>query len=192
MSRVVGTSTRSLSPRPVPPYLSRGFGVWEFAFCAVITYCAYRGLYSYRYIGIGWLLHSGWDVLHQFYGNPIVPFAPLSPAGCGITDVIIAIWFFAEAPSVFHLVQLFRSLLRRLGGSGKSAVPALSDGAKRVYSYLASVTLRYSSSHLRVRTVAKVRSTKLAKRSASMRRRGLFAHTRCSTGMGAEPASSGP
>jgi hypothetical protein len=52
-------------------YLSGGFGVWEFVFCAVITYCAYRGLHSYRYIGIGWLLHSGWDVLHQFYSNPI-------------------------------------------------------------------------------------------------------------------------
>jgi hypothetical protein len=93
-------------------YLSGGFGVWEFVFCAVITYCAYRGLHSYRYIGIGWLLHSGWDVLHQFYGNPIVPFAPLSSAGCGITDLIIAIWFFAEAPSVFDLVQLLRATVR--------------------------------------------------------------------------------
>jgi Family of unknown function (DUF6010) len=93
-------------------YLSGGFGVWEFVFCAVITYCAYRGLHSYRYIGIGWLLHSCWDVLHHFYGNPIIPFAPTSSAGCGITDVIIAIWFFAQAPSVFELVQLRRASAR--------------------------------------------------------------------------------
>ncbi len=25
-------------------YLSGGFGVWEFAFTALVTYCAYRGL----------------------------------------------------------------------------------------------------------------------------------------------------
>jgi len=83
-------------------YLSGGgLGVWEFAFTAVVTYCAYKGLQSYRFIGVGWLLHTGWDVLHHFYGNPIVPFAPLSSAGCAITDVLIAIWFFADAPSVF-------------------------------------------------------------------------------------------
>ena len=40
-------------------YLSGGFGVWEFVFTAVVTFCAYKGLQSYRYIGIGWLLHTG-------------------------------------------------------------------------------------------------------------------------------------
>ena len=86
-------------------YLSGGFGVWEFVFTALVTFCAYRGLNSYRFIGIGWLLHAVWDVMHHFYGNPIVPFAPLSSAGCAITDTIIAIWFFAEAPSVFELIN---------------------------------------------------------------------------------------
>jgi len=90
-------------------YLSGGFGVWEFAFAAVITFCAFRGLQSYRFIAIGWLLHAGWDVMHHFYGNPIVPFAPTSSAGCAITDVIIAIWFFAEAPSVFDLLGVSRA-----------------------------------------------------------------------------------
>jgi|SRR5271166_2056346 len=83
-------------------YLSGGgLGVWEFLFTAVVTFCAYQGLHSYRFIGVGWLLHTGWDILHYFYGNPIVPFAPLSSAGCAITDALIAIWFFADAPSVF-------------------------------------------------------------------------------------------
>jgi len=83
-------------------YLSGGgLGIWEFAFTGVVTFCAYKGLESYRYIGLGWLLHTGWDLLHHFYGNPIVPFAPLSSAGCAITDALIAIWFFADAPSVF-------------------------------------------------------------------------------------------
>ena len=28
-------------------YLNGGFGVWEFAFTTVVTYCAYKGLRSY-------------------------------------------------------------------------------------------------------------------------------------------------
>ena len=87
-------------------YLSGGFGVWEFAFTGVVTLCAYKGLQSYRFIAIGWLLHALWDVMHHFYGNPIVPFAPTSSAGCAITDALIAIWFFADAPSVFDLIRL--------------------------------------------------------------------------------------
>src|SRR5215210_1889126 len=84
-------------------YLSGGFGVWEFVFLAVVTFCAYRGLNSYNFIGIGWLLHTGWDVMHHLYGNPIVPFVPGSSLGCAICDPLIALWCFAGAPSVYHL-----------------------------------------------------------------------------------------
>jgi hypothetical protein len=91
-------------------YLSGGFGIWEFVFTAIVTFCAYQGLHSYRFIGIGWLLHSAWDVMHHFYGNPIIQFAPMSSAGCAITDALIAIWFFADAPSAF---EFFRSRDRR-------------------------------------------------------------------------------
>ena len=80
-------------------YLNGGLGPWEFAFTAVATYCAYRGLDSYRWIGIAWVLHTGWDVAHHFYGRPIVYFQPTSSAGCAITDLLIALWFFAGAPS---------------------------------------------------------------------------------------------
>ena len=34
-------------------YLNGGFGIWEFAFTALLTYFAYRGLRSYNFIGIG-------------------------------------------------------------------------------------------------------------------------------------------
>ena len=84
-------------------YLSGGFGIWEFVFTAVVTYCAYRGLDSYNFIGVGWLLHSAWDVMHHLYGNPIIPFAPSSSLGCAICDPVIALWCFAGAPSVFDL-----------------------------------------------------------------------------------------
>jgi uncharacterized protein DUF6010 len=93
-------------------YLSGGFGVWEFAFTGVVTFCAYKGLQSYRFIGIGWLLHTVWDVMHYFYGKPIVPFVATSSAGCAITDAIIAIWFFAEAPSVFDFVRFRKAEAR--------------------------------------------------------------------------------
>ena len=90
-------------------YLSGGgLGVWEFAFTAAVTFCAYKGLQSYRFIGIGWVLHTCWDIVHHFYGNPIVPFEPLSSAGCAITDALIAIWFFADAPSVFESFRRLR------------------------------------------------------------------------------------
>ena len=87
-------------------YQSGGFGIWEFVFLAVVTYCAYRGLRSYSFIGVGWLLHTGWDMLHHLYGNPIVPFVPDSSLGCAICDPVIALWCFAGAPSVYDLFRV--------------------------------------------------------------------------------------
>jgi hypothetical protein len=90
-------------------YLSGGFGVWEFVFAAVITVCAYNGLRSYRLIGIGWALHTLWDVLHHLYGNAIVPFLPTSSAGCAVCDLVIALWCFAGAPSAREALTRVRS-----------------------------------------------------------------------------------
>lgn len=81
-------------------YWSGGFGVWEFPFAIPMFFCAYRGLTDYRFIGFGWLLHTAWDVAHHFYGDPIVPFALDSSAGCAICDPILALWFFRGAPTV--------------------------------------------------------------------------------------------
>jgi uncharacterized protein DUF6010 len=82
-------------------YLSGGgLGAWEFAFTAVVTYCAYRGLESWTSIGIGWLLHTGWDALHHLRGEPIIPFAEHSSLGCAICDPVIALWCLAGGPSV--------------------------------------------------------------------------------------------
>ena len=91
-------------------YLSGGgMGRWEFAFTIAMTYCAYRGLESWTFIGIAWLLHTAWDVVHHLHGNPIIPFAELSSMGCAICDPVIAAWCFAGGPSV---VELFRSRRR--------------------------------------------------------------------------------
>jgi hypothetical protein len=87
-------------------YLSGGgFGLWEMAFCAALTVCAYNGLGSYRFIGIGWMLHTAWDILHHLYGNPILPFDPTSSLGCAIYDPVIAVWCFAGAPSPWETLR---------------------------------------------------------------------------------------
>ncbi len=99
-------------------YLTGGLGVWEFAFTAVVTYCAYKGLNTYRFIGLGWLLHTGWDVMHHLYGNPIVPFVPTSSLGCAMCDPMIAAWCFAGTPSVYGLVTRSK---RITSGSGRGA-----------------------------------------------------------------------
>lgn len=81
-------------------YLSGGFGLWEFAFCALITLLAVRGLASYRTLAAGWLAHSVWDYLHHLYGNPIIPFAPASSFGCMLCDPVLALWYLLGAPSL--------------------------------------------------------------------------------------------
>jgi Family of unknown function (DUF6010) len=77
----------------------------EMAFSAVPAVCAYQGLRSYRFIGIGWLLHTAWDVVHHLYGNPLLPFSLTSPLGCAICDPVIAIWYFAGAPSLWSAIR---------------------------------------------------------------------------------------
>jgi hypothetical protein len=80
-------------------YLSGGFGVWELAYPLAVTPIAYAALRSYRWVGVGWLLHAGWDILHHLYGQPIWPFVPTSSFGCLLFDSAIAVWFLAGAPS---------------------------------------------------------------------------------------------
>lgn len=85
-------------------YLSGGgFGALELAFCAVLAACAYLGLRTYSFIGMGWLLHTAWDILHHLHGNPLLPFDPTSALGCAICDPVIAAWCFVGAPSLWEI-----------------------------------------------------------------------------------------
>ena len=82
-------------------YLSGGLGPWELLYTAVAGgVVAYLGLRSHRFIGLAWLMHAGWDLVHHLYGNPIWPFFPTSSFGCMIFDTFIAIWFLAGAPPI--------------------------------------------------------------------------------------------
>jgi hypothetical protein len=86
-------------------YISGGFGVWELLYAALATPIAYRGLSSYRFVGIGWLMHASWDLPHHFWAKPIWPFLPTSSLGCAIFDSGIAIWFLANAPTIIGWVS---------------------------------------------------------------------------------------
>jgi Family of unknown function (DUF6010) len=86
-------------------YLNGGLGAWEFVFCTMMTFVAYRGLSDYRFIGMGWLLHTAWDVVHHLYSNPIVPFVSGSSAGCAICDPVLALWYFRGAPSIYSWIK---------------------------------------------------------------------------------------
>jgi hypothetical protein len=80
-------------------YLSGGLGPWELLYPVIASPVVYLGLRSYRFIGIAWLMHSGWDLVHHLWANPIWPFMPTSSFGCMIFDALIAIWFLADVPS---------------------------------------------------------------------------------------------
>ncbi len=80
-------------------YLSGGaLGYWEIAFTVVVTFCAFKGLTNYTWLGVGWLLHTGWDIVHHLKGAPIIPALSHSSFGCAICDPVIAIWMFRGAP----------------------------------------------------------------------------------------------
>ena len=94
-------------------YLSGGaLGPWEIVFCAVLAYVAFRGLDSWTFIGVGWLLHTGWDVLHHLAGSPLLAFDPLSSYGCAICDPVIAIWCLAGGPSAAAVARRVRARQR--------------------------------------------------------------------------------
>lgn len=87
-------------------YISSGafdgaLGFLELGFTALIVAVAYLGLSDYRWIGVGWLLHTAWDVVHHLEGAPIIPHLPGSSFGCAISDPVIAVWYLMGAPSIW-------------------------------------------------------------------------------------------
>lgn len=85
-------------------YLNAGagvFGMGELAFATVVAILATVGLARYPFVGLAWMAHVGWDLLHHAYNEPILAFDPASSLGCAVCDTVIALWFFAGAPSPF-------------------------------------------------------------------------------------------
>lgn len=87
-------------------YISGGFGPWELLYAAAATPIAYRGLTSFRFIGLAWLMHAAWDLPHHLWNRPIWPYMPTSSLGCIIFDSLIALWFLAGAPALIRRVSV--------------------------------------------------------------------------------------
>ncbi|MFJ7999569.1 DUF6010 family protein [Streptomyces sp. NPDC096310] len=66
---------------------------------------AYRGLDSWTFIGVGWLLRTAWDIVHHLKGSPLIPFFHDSSLGCAICDPVIALWCFAGSLSLIGLAR---------------------------------------------------------------------------------------
>ena len=86
-------------------YVHNGLGPIEFILMPTLIFCAYKGLTNYKFVALGWFIHTAWDLLHHFTRNPVLPYMPSSAMECAITDPIIAIWFYYGAPSVFTLFK---------------------------------------------------------------------------------------
>jgi hypothetical protein len=81
-------------------YVNGGFGLWEMPVAVLAAGCAYRGLTSYRAIGLGWLVHTAWGLAHAAAGYPMLRWLPPSALECAVTDALLAIWLFAGAPDL--------------------------------------------------------------------------------------------
>ena len=79
---------------------------------------AYRGLDSWTFIGIGWLLHTAWDIVHHIEGNPIIPFLHTSSLGCAICDPVIALSCFAGGKTRRESMGWVRGVRERRDGAG--------------------------------------------------------------------------
>jgi hypothetical protein len=99
-------------------YLSGGLGAWEFVACAVFTTVAYKGLDDYLFIGLGWIMHTCWDLVHHFHGHPIITIAPDSSAGSAIMRPIARRLVFSG--SQIHL-RSRENTTQKTGGGAKTA-----------------------------------------------------------------------
>ena len=117
VSIVVHPVSQVSAQAPLQPWIAQSLGFFEDASADVIVYED-----TVFGVGIVYMIETGddelgWDQVHHFYGSPIVPFLPRSSAGCAITDALLAIWFFANAPSVLNMGTRIR-YERRVTGAG--------------------------------------------------------------------------
>jgi hypothetical protein len=74
-------------------YANNGLGALEVPYAIAALYVAYRGLASYRWIGVAWLMHATWDLVHCLNGQEMLGLVPHSSLGCALSDPLIALWF---------------------------------------------------------------------------------------------------
>jgi Family of unknown function (DUF6010) len=86
-------------------YINGGLFPFDNLFNILLVFIAYKGLQDYKFIALGWILHTFFDIVHHFYANPIDPTIPYSTNVCAFFDPLIALWFFFGAPSIFGLAR---------------------------------------------------------------------------------------
>ena len=102
---------------------------------------------------------------------------------------LLVIPFALVVRALSYPIRLRQERIRWLKEASEPSSPinelhGLSESAKRVYSYLASVTLRFGSSHSKVTTIAHVTNLSENRVRAAIReleRRGLLSHRRRNT-----------
>jgi hypothetical protein len=105
----------------VGAYIGGAFGPWELVYPVLATPVVYLGLRSYRAIGLAWLMHAAWDLPHHLVGRPIWPYMRTSSLGCVVFDSVIALWFLANAPSIFRNRADETAGIGHASGAGETA-----------------------------------------------------------------------
>lgn len=86
-------------------YMNNAYQLMPGIFALVMACFSFLGLNNYKFIGIGWLLHSAYDWVHYSNGFPMINDVPGSAFGCAIFDIGIAIYFFFNAPNLFSIFK---------------------------------------------------------------------------------------
>jgi Family of unknown function (DUF6010) len=95
-------------------YGNHSFGLIEAAGTLTVLTLGILGLGNYRWLGAAWLVHTGLDLAHHFVSDPMFRYFPASSLGCAVTDPILALWFFAEAPDIRDAIEQLRAKLTSL------------------------------------------------------------------------------
>lgn len=82
-------------------YLGNSAFLWpvEFGLAALMLSLAGWGAFWYPVIGVARVVHGIIDLVHHEAGSPMFATVPLSSYGCAVYDPLMAMWFFAGAPS---------------------------------------------------------------------------------------------
>lgn len=120
-------------------YINAGLMPFDQIFNILLVFIAYKGLQNYKFIALGWMLHTCWDIVHHFYGQPIDFSVPDSTNVCAFFDPMVAVWFYMGAPSIFDVVkkkfskQAFFVVFMTLSFSAKSQVVSTRDSLVKAY-----------------------------------------------------------
>lgn len=81
-------------------YLTGPLGLAEVPLALCVLVFAILGQADIRALGVAWCLHAAVDVAHDLLAPPVLPAFPTFSVGCAVIDPLLAVWYFAGAPSL--------------------------------------------------------------------------------------------